>query len=419
MDWLAEPGFERLPDFLTAFAIGLLIGLERERHPSAKAGLRTFTIVALTGAAATVLAEALGSPSLVAVGLGAVALTLVAAYYRDDSGAEPDPGTTTVAAALACYLLAAMALAGWSKLAVMLAIATTVLLYFKAELGGFARALERRDLISIFQFAVVTFIVLPLLPDVDMGPYGALNPKHVWWMVVLISGISLAGYVALRWVGLRNTVLLGLLGGLVSSTATTLAYARYARTGEHFAALAVTVILTANLMVLARITVLAAVVAPPVFEVLVRVLGVALAAGAAAFALGLRRRKERRELEMPKIGNPVELRAALAFAALYALVLVITAWLGDVFGSGGVYATAAVSGLADVDAISLSSMRLAAHQALSAEQAARAIAIAVASNILFKLGIAAFAGGWSLAARCLPGMAAIVAGMAAGVALFA
>ncbi|OGA29978.1 MAG: magnesium transporter MgtC [Betaproteobacteria bacterium RIFCSPLOWO2_02_FULL_65_24] len=419
LHWLAQQGFERLPDFLTALAIGLLIGLERERNPSAKAGLRTFAIVALTGAAATALADALASPALIAVGLGAVALTMVAAYYRDASTADADPGTTTVAAALACYLLAAMALAGWSKLAVMLAIVTTVLLYFKAELGGFARALERRDLISIFQFAVVTFIILPLLPDTDMGPYQALNPRHVWWMVVLISGVSLAGYVALRRVGHRHAILLGLLGGLVSSTATTLAYARYAASNERLRALAVTVILSANLMVLVRITVLAAVVAPAVVEVLAPVFGVALAAGFAVFAFGLVRREEKRELEMPHISNPVELRAAFAFAALYGLVLVLSAWLEDLFGSGGVYATAAVSGLADVDAIALSSMRLSAYQALSATQATVAIAIAVGSNIVFKLCIAGFAGGRALAVRSAPGMVAILAGLALGIVLFA
>jgi uncharacterized membrane protein (DUF4010 family) len=412
-----QPGFERLPDFLTALGIGLLIGLERERNPSAKAGLRTFAIVALAGAAATLLAEALSAPSIVAVGLGAVALAMIAAYYREENSAEADPGTTTVAAALACYLLGAMALAGWNQLSVMLAIVMTVLLYFKAELGGFARALERRDLISIFQFAVVTFIVLPLLPDVDLGPYGALNPHHIWWMVVLISGVSLLGYVALRSIGHRHAILLGLLGGLVSSTATTLAYARYSRTSASLGMLAVSVIVAANLMLLVRIAVLAAVVAPSVLGALAPVLGLALVAGIAVFA-PMQRRAAQSDLEMPDISNPVELRAALAFAALYAVVLLISAWLGDVFGSAGVYATAAVSGLADVDAISLSSMRLAVHDSFSPQQAATAIAIAVGANVVFKLGIAAFAGGGELFRRCAPAMAAALAGLAAGVALF-
>lgn len=211
LDWLDEQGLGRLPQFATALAIGLLIGLERERNPTAKAGLRTFTLVALSGAAAAGLAEAFGAPSIIAVGLGAVAFTMIAAYYHHhEPFHEEDPGTTTIAAVLVCYLLAAMVVMGEARLAVIVAIITALLLYFKTELHGLARNLQRRDLISILQFAVVAFVVLPLLPDREFGPYGALNPRHIWLMVVLISGVSLAGYVALRVVGReRGAMLLG------------------------------------------------------------------------------------------------------------------------------------------------------------------------------------------------------------------
>lgn len=420
-DWLAAEGLERLPQFLSALAIGLLIGLERERNPSAKAGLRTFALVALAGGTATVLAEAFAAPAIVAVGLGAVAFMMIAAYYHHhEEFHDRDPGTTTIAALVACYLLAALAVAGHARLAVILAILATILLYFKAELGGAARGLERRDLVSILQFAVVAFVVLPLLPDRGFGPYGALNPRHVWFMVVLISGVSLGGYVAMKIAGREHgAVLLGFFGGLVSSTATTLAYARYARGGNEFIGAAHTVILVANLVLLLRLAALAALLAPGVLLVLGPVLGTALAAGMAVYLIGGSRAGGRPELTLPPVGNPAELRAALGFAALYAAVLVLAAWLGDLWGSKGLYILAAASGLTDVDAITLSNLRLYGLGQLSATQVATATVLAVCANAAFKLGIVLIAGGGALFRRCLPAMAAIAAGAAAGIAFFA
>jgi len=205
-----------LPHFLTSLAIGLLIGLERERSPGSRAGLRTFALVALFGTLAAMLSEEANMPWLLLGGLLIVGLMTIAAYSRakDDSA---DPGTTTVAAILVCYGLGAAVWYGNDTLAIMLAIITTVLLYFKTELHGITEKLSRRDLISILQFAVLTFIILPILPDKNYGPYEAIDPYQIWLMVVLISGVSLAGYVALQFIGPRHSAVLGLFGGLVSS----------------------------------------------------------------------------------------------------------------------------------------------------------------------------------------------------------
>jgi uncharacterized membrane protein (DUF4010 family) len=420
-DWLPAHDLAHLPHYLTALAIGLLIGLERERNPTAKAGLRTFALVALAGAASVTLAQALAAPTIVAVGLGAVALMMIAAYYDPhQADGEPDPGTTTIAAVMACYLLGAMAVAGQPRLALILGILCTALLYFKAELGGAARRLERRDLVSILQFAIVAFVVLPLLPDRGYGPYEALNPRHIWMMVVLISGLSLAGFVALRLVGGQHgAMLLGAFGGMVSTTATTLAYSRQARASEGADGLASIVIVTANLVLILRLAVIGAVVAPAVLPVLAPVLALALAAGGAAFAIGLRRGGARRELVAPSVGNPVELGSALGFALFYAAVLLLVAWLGDVAGTKGVYTVALASGLGDVDAITLSSLRLQALGSLSSAQAVTAIVIAVAANAAVKLAIVRVAGGKALLRRCLPAMAATAAGAGLGIVLFA
>ena len=421
LNWLAGEGLERLPLYLTALAIGLLIGLERERNPTAKAGLRTCALVALAGAMSAALAETFAAPAIIAVGLGAVALMMIAAYYHHhEAFHEWDPGTTTIAAVIGCYLLGAKTLAGFARLAVILGILTTILLYFKAELGGVARKLERRDLVSILQFAVVAFVVLPLLPDRSIGPYAALNPRHIWMMVALISGVSLAGYVALRVVGREHgAMLLGLFGGLVSSTATTLAYSRYARSGTEFTGLAGAVIVTANLVLLVRLAVLASITAPGTLGVLAPVLAVALAAGAAAFAIGQRRNAAAQELTMPPIGNPTELRSALGFALLYAGVLLLVAWLDALLGSKGVYVAALASGLTDVDAITLSTLRLYGLGSLTSAQAAIAIVLAVLANAVFKLGVVRAVGGAALFRRCIPAMVAMAVGAGLGLALFA
>ncbi len=417
LQWLNAQGLDRLPEFLTALAIGLLMGLERERNPTAKAGLRTFALVALAGAAAATLAGVLGAPSIIVVGLGAVALTMIAAYYHHHEPIHDlDPGTTTIAAIIVCYLLAVMALTGYTQLAAIIAILTTSLLYFKTELHGAAHKLERRDLVSILQFAVVAFVALPLLPDQKFGPYGALNPHHIWFMVVLISGVSLAGYAALRFIGRdHGAVLLGLFGGLVSSTATTLAYSRYARNESDLTTLATTVVISANLILLVRLTVLAAIVAPASLRVLAPVMATALVAGIAVCALGWRSNATPSELTIPEIKNPTELRTALGFAGLYAAVLLLTAWLVDVAGSNGVYTAALISGMTDVDAITLSSLRLYSLGTLSGSQVAISIVLAVSANSVFKLGVVRVVGGSELFRRCLPAMAAVVA--AAGIAL--
>lgn len=416
-DWLAARGLAHLDEYLSALAIGLLIGVERERNPSAKAGLRTCGFVALVGALSAALAQSFAAPALLAVGFGAVTLMMIVAYYRSrEEPCNDDPGTTTIAAVALCFLLGAMVVAGHLRLAVILAIVATVLLYFKAELGGAARKLERRDLVSILQFAVLAFVVLPLLPDRGWGPYGALNPRHLWLMVVLISGLSLTGYVALRIVGREHgALLLGLFGGLVSSTATTLAYSRYARGASELTGLAATVVITANLVVLVRLVVLGAVVAQGVLRVLAPVFAIALASGAVVFLLGRRRDVRGGELTMPGVANPTELRAALGFALLYAAVLILAAWLGDVWGRSGIYAVALASGLVDVDAVTLSNLRLFALGQLSAVEATVAVVLAFAANAVFKLGIVRAVGGEALFGRCVPSLLATVAGASAGV----
>ncbi|MBE0615713.1 MAG: MgtC/SapB family protein [Burkholderiales bacterium] len=406
-----------LPAFLTSLSLGLLIGLERERNPASKAGLRTFALVALLGTLTGLIAERTGSPWILAAGLGLVGAMMIAAYARDKRPGEDtaDPGTTSVAAVCVCYGLGVLIWLGYPTLAIMLGVITTMLLYFKPELHGMSQSLTRQDLLSILQFAALSLVILPVLPDQNFGPYHALNPYRIWLMVVLISGISLAGYVALRIAGGRHGVLLlGLLGGMVSSTATSMVYSRHARDPGMLQVAAV-VILTANLVVPARLAVLAGVVSPALLPQMLPVLAAALACGAVGTLYWWHKLSRQPVLELPEIRNPTEIRTALGFGLLFGVVLFCSAWLSDAAGSRGLYAVALVSGLTDVDAITLSTLRLYDLGKLQALQAVSAIVLALVSNIVFKLGLVLTVGGAALARRCAPPMLAAAAG--AGVVL--
>lgn len=417
MDALPEE-LQHLPAFLTSLAVGLLIGLERERSPAAKAGLRTFALVALFGTLAAMLSEKTTSPWISPVGLLIVGAMMVAAYARRDSEESSDPGTTTVAAVIVCYALGTIIWHGYTTLAVMLAIITTMLLYFKTELRIFTQSLTRRDFISTLQFAVLTFIILPILPNQTYGPYDALNPYQIWLMVVLISGVSLAGYVALQLTGQRHSAsLLGLFGGLVSSTATTLVYARHGKKDPALAQLAVVVILLANLVVLVRLSLLGAAVSPKLLPQLLAVLGTGLACGMAGTYYWWRKLQRQADTPLPEITNPTEIRTALGFGLLYAIVLFCAAWLSDIAGSKGLYAVALVSGLTDVDAITLSSLRLFELGKLQAGQATTAIGLAVISNIAFKLGVVLFVAGRQIGSRCAGGMLGVAGGISVALVL--
>ncbi|OGT00718.1 MAG: magnesium transporter MgtC [Gallionellales bacterium RIFCSPLOWO2_12_FULL_59_22] len=411
---LQNNGIEALPQFLTSLAIGLLIGLERERNPSAKAGLRTFALVAVFGTLTALLSAKLGSPWLLIAGLLTVASMIVAAYIKVPAE-ENDPGTTTMVALVLCYMLGAMVWYDLAKLAVMLAIGITALLYFKPELRGLSQKLTRRDLVAVLQFAVLTFIVLPILPDRSFGPYNAFNPHQAWLMVVLISGISLAGYAALHVVGARyGAPLLGFFGGLASSTATTMIYARHGKGNQAMLNLAASVIVIAGMVVLLRLLVVSAAVAYGALPGLLPVLAGGLLSGLAVALYNWRKMGKAAELYVPETSNPAELHTAIGFGLLYVIVLLGSAWMADIAGSQGLYAVALASGLTDVDAITLSSLRLFNLGQLSEQQTVTAIALAVLANLAFKFGMVVFIGGRALARQVAAGFGAIACGVIAG-----
>ena len=402
--------------FAVSAGIGLLVGLERERKPSAKAGVRTFALIAILGTLAALLAEATGSAWALAAGAVCVTAALVAAYLQDRESIHDDAGTTTVVAAIAVFFLGAANYYGYRTLAVALGIGMTALLYFKAELEGFSQKLTGQDIRSMLQFAVLTAVILPLLPDRSFGPYGVLNPFQIWLMVVLVAAVSLAGYVAWRLtLGRHGLLLTGVLGGVASSTATTLVYARHAAAGVQPLRAALLVILLANATMLVRVLILVGVVAPTSLPRALLVIVPALLVAVAGVAWRWASASTVPPAGEAAFRNPTQLRTALGFGAIYAVILLLAAWANDLLGSRGLMALAAVSGLTDVDAITLSSLQLLDNGALSEANALAAVGVAVGSNLVFKALVAASAGGplmrWAVLRAFSGPLLALTAGM--------
>lgn len=407
----------------TSTGLGLLVGLERERHPRMKAGLRTFALIAMLGCLVTLLGVELGTPWFVAAAMLLVGGAVAAAYIVDPETKVDDSGTTTIVASLLVFSLGALVALGHQRLAVALAVSITAILYFKSELEGFSRKLTPQDLRAMIRFAVLSAVVLPLLPDrplVAEGPLSAVSPYNVWLMVVLISGVSLAGYVAFRLtLGRHGLLVTGLLGGLASSTATTLVAARHSGEGGATDHASLTVILLANATMMARLMVVIAVVAPGAWRQVATLLAPALLLSLPVLAWHLRHAAKGSQDEEGAFRNPANLSTALGFGALYALVLVLAAGLGEYLGTGGIYALAAVSGLTDVDAITLSILRLVDSASLAAGPAAAAIAIAVAANLVAKTGLVYVAGTRPLGHRTAMGFLLPLAALLTGAILSA
>jgi uncharacterized membrane protein (DUF4010 family) len=395
-----------------ALGLGLLVGLQRERVDSGIAGIRTFPLITVSGALSALLAVRFGG-WIVAAGLLVCAVLVVAGSLVRGWQGEGDPGTTTEFAAVVMYGLGAWVVIGEMPVAVALAGTVAVLLHLREPLHHWVERMGERDLRAIMQLVVIALVILPVLPDRPFGPYGVLNPYQIWWMVVLIVGLSLGGYVAFKLFGAgAGAALGGVLGGLISSTATTVSYARRSRSEPQTSRLAALVVMIASTVVFVRVLVEIAVVAPRSFGALappiLAMLGVGVALSAAVWITG---RHEKPDL--PEAENPAELRSALVFGALYAGVLLAVAFARDRFGTSGVYGVAALSGLADMDALTLSTSRLVGGGQLVPNDGWRAILLGALSNLAFKGGIVAFLGSRALLARIVLLFGAAVASGAA------
>jgi len=394
-----------------SLGLGLLVGFQREWSRKCVAGIRTFAILALLGTVCAQLSGAVGG-WILAAGLLAVAAVLIAGGWMKFRAGEIEPGLTTEAAALLMYVVGAVVVLGPMIAAVMVAGILAVLLHWKEEMLAVVQRFGERDLKGISTLVLLALVILPVLPNRTYGPYDVLNPFGIWFMVVLIVGISVGSYIAYKFLGEKaGTLLGGVLGGLISSTATAVSYARRSRGKPDSATMATLVITIASTIALVRVGAELAVVAPnmlpkvvPPFAVL---LGVMAAACAVLFLAG---RGKTPKLEVS--GDPAELKAAIVFGLLYAGILLAVAAAKAHFGDRGLYAVAGLSGLTDMDAITLSTAQLVKAGRVELDTGWRMIFLAGLSNLAFKGAAVAVLGHRALLKR----VAAVFAvSLAAGV----
>jgi len=381
-----------------AVGLGFLVGLQRERVAVHFAGVRTFPLITVLGTVCAMLADRFGGWVLAAGLLGAATVSVIGNIYGPKRDAE-ETGVTTEVAVLVMFLVGALAWTGPREVAVVVGGGVAVLLHAKSALHGFVKRIGEKDARAIFQFVLISMVILPVLPDKAYGPapIDVLNPRQIWLMVVLVVGISFGGYIAYKALGTRmGAVLGGILGGLISSTATTVSYARRSVDAPNSTAAAALVIMLASTIVygrvLAEVSVVASgllsVVAPP----LLILAGVSVGLSVLMFFVA-----QKEPNELPEQSNPTELKSALAFGAMFAVVLVAVAAGRHYFGKEGLYVVAAMSGLTDMDAITLSTARMASEGRVEPGTVWRAIVIASMANQVFKAGVVAVLGSRKLA----------------------
>jgi len=391
-----------------AALLGFLVGMQREHTEGGMPGLRTFPLITLSGSVFALLGLSFGGWLPAAALLCLVALLFFPHWLRIRR-ADPDPGLTTSVAVILMYGVGALLVLTRIEVGVVLGGAVAVLLQFKPEIHRFAERLGDDDLRAIMQFVLITCIILPVLPTKPIDPLKVVSLFNVWLMVVLIVGISLGGYIAYKFLGARAGIYLaGILGGAVSSTATTISAARQARGDRAQQNAAAVVILLASTVMIGRIFVEIAVVNPAMLETSL----IPLTLLALATYLPARFLRLPQDLDGSKLvadhQNPTQLRSAIYFAVFYAIVLYLIAWLKNNVGESGLYSLAILSGLHDMDAITISVSRMAATDPQLAEQGWRYLAAGALANMGTKSVLAGVVGNPRLGVRValafLPGL---------------
>lgn len=397
-----------------ALAIGLLVGLERGWHTRNEpdslrpAGLRTFALTGLLGGIAGALALRFGG-----IVLGAAFLAHATAFilfHWLEAQKEGDLGATTIVAGMVTFMLGAFAVSGEVKIAIAAGVVTTLLLALRERLHGLIASLTPQEINAVLTLVAMSFLLLPLLPNRAIDPWQAINPYVIWLMAIMLALISFGGYVAVKIFGERKgMMMMALAGGLASSTAVTLSFARLARDHPASARLLAAGVLSSGVVMFARVVIVAAAFNPALSLPLglpMAMAGLVTAIGAAIYLFGVE------DNESPKLSirNPLELGSALKLAALIVVIMLAAKILKAQVGDAGVIGLAALSGIADVDAITLSMARSAGGE-ISARLAATAILVAVAVNTASKAAMAWYEGGKGIGGRVtLINLAAVAAG---------
>ena len=400
--------------FVVALGIGLLVGVQREAgydEPEGKlfAGARTFSLISLAGFVGALASDHLNS-ALPFLGVTLVlGLLLALSYYADVSKGKP--GMTTEMATVIIFAIGAMCYWNLVLLAAAIGVVVTLMLSLKHQFRSLTHAITREDIYATLKFAVISLIILPILPNQAFGfpPLDVFNPFKIWLMVVFISGISFLGYVLIKVAGPQRGIgLTGLLGGIASSTAVTLSFSQRSRTNEKLSRPFSLAIIVAWTVMFARVTIIIFALSPALASHLIVPMSVSMVAGL-AYCVYLYFVHRSYETEAVKFSNPFDLRPAIRFGVMYMVILVVSKAAQVYFGNTGIYVSSFVSGLADVDAIALSMIDLTmSPNGLDLTVAARALVIAALSNTLFKGGFALTSGSPALRRALWPGLVLIV-----------
>lgn len=380
---------EFLPLFLS-LALGLLIGLERgwreiiDGEASPFFGLRTFGLIGLLGGIIGFISHTYDNMMIIAIAFAAVTVLLTAVHVSD-CGRPHGVGITTVVAAAITFCLGVLSTIGFMSIASSIAVVTAVILSMKPIVYQWVRKLEAKEIYAVLKLLLISVVLLPVLPNKGFGPYSALNPYEVWWFVVLITGMSFAGYFAIRIAGAGKGIMItGILGGLVSSTALTLSFSRLGKHSQLKRIFSAGILVACGTM-FPRMIIEVSVVNKELLKLVaipLSVSGITVYAGMLFF--WLTRAKDREvKADMPPLSNPFQIKPALKFAALISVILLFSQFIKESFGDAGIIILAFFSGLTDVDAITISMARLA-HEGLSHTTASMAIMTAAATNTLLK-----------------------------------
>jgi len=386
-----------------ALAIGLLIGVERGwksrqlKDGGRIAGLRTYGLTGLLGGLAGALSQYLGIMAFGFVFLGFTAAVTVAYAMRQRLSA--DVSITSLVTMLLTFLLGALAALDHVNLAVSAAVVTTILLRYKDSLHRWLKNLQDQELRAALLLLLISIVLLPILPDKGYGPWQAINPYEIWWMVVLIAGISFVGYFLMKFAGPgKGIILTSLAAGMVSSTALTLHYSRLNQTQANMKSLLATGILLACATMFPRMLLISSLINPRLFNQLIIPMSVMTLLILIFAGIVWHKNSEPIPTEPTHVQNPLELKPAFIFGGLLILIILLGKAATDMFGDAGLYALAAVSGIADVDPINLTISRMSTAE-LPLNVAVLGIVIASAANTLLKAVLAFSIGGEGLGIR--------------------
>jgi uncharacterized membrane protein (DUF4010 family) len=406
----------------TALAIGLLIGIERGWHERESkegeriAGIRTYGLIGLLGGVAALLGTDLAGWVVAVVFLGLAVAWSVA--YVMNFKRESDASITSIVAGLLTFGLSVLAGLGYTKEASAAAVATTILLGLKPELHKGIYHLQRRELKAGFKLLLISVVLLPILPNKGYGPWDALNPYHIWWMVVIIALISFVGYFSVKVIGAQKGLLFtGLFAGLSSSTAVTLHFSKLVRSNPQISMLASVSVLVACATMFPRTLVVVTLFDQSLFVPLLVPMGVM---GIIVYVISLLYWRTGRKIadvtdnsSASALKNPLDLSVAIRFGVLLSLIMLLSKGLQQYFGDAGLYVLSVLSGIADVDAISLSFARMHFNEEVLLNTTITGIVLASATNSIVKGALAIGIGGANYGLKVgLPLLVASLAGVA-------